>query len=257
MNTQSNVSSVAHPLRHVAIIMDGNNRWAKQRGLSGTAGHEAGVERVRDVLDASEKYDIDVLTLFAFSSENWNRPELEVRALMSLLASYLKKEVKQLKERSVSLRVIGRRDHLSARLNKLIDDTESATAKGIRTLVLAIDYGGRWEITDAARELARQVQRGRIRPEDITEESMQQNMCMPDLPPPDLCIRTAGEQRISNFLLWHMAYTEFYFADCYWPDFDGVAFDMAIRNYQQRQRRFGARDELLKDSSAYAGIKRA
>ena len=257
MNTQSNVSSVSHPLRHVAIIMDGNNRWAKQRGLSGTAGHEAGVERVRDVLDASEKYDIDVLTLFAFSSENWNRPELEVRALMSLLASYLKKEVKQLKEGSVSLRVIGRRDHLSARLNKLIDDTESATAKGVRTLVLAIDYGGRWEITDAARELARQVQRGRIRPEDITEESMQQNMCMPDLPPPDLCIRTAGEQRISNFLLWHMAYTEFYFADCYWPDFDGAAFDMAIRNYQQRQRRFGTRDELLKGSSADAGIKRA
>lgn len=257
MNTQSNVSSVSHPLRHVAIIMDGNNRWAKQRGLSGTAGHEAGVERVRDVLDASEKYDIDVLTLFAFSSENWNRPELEVRALMSLLASYLKKEVKQLKERGVSLRVIGRRDHFSARLNKLIDDTESATAKGVKTLVLAIDYGGRWEITDAARELARQVQRGRIRPEDITEESMQQNMCMPDLPPPDLCIRTAGEQRISNFLLWHMAYTEFYFADCYWPDFDGAAFDMAIRNYQQRQRRFGTRDELLKGSSADAGIKRA
>lgn len=257
MNTQSQVSSSAHPLRHVAIIMDGNNRWAKQRGLSGTAGHEVGVERVRDVLDASEKYDIDVLTLFAFSSENWNRPELEVRALMSLLASYLKKEVKQLKERGVRLQVIGRRDHFSARLNKLIDDTEAATSKGVRTLVLAIDYGGRWEITDAARELARQVQRGRIRPEDISEESMQQHMCMPDLPSPDLCIRTAGEQRISNFLLWHIAYTEFYFADCYWPDFDGAAFDMAIRNYQQRQRRFGTRDGLPVNPAENTGIKSA
>lgn len=245
MTTPPDASSVPHPLRHVAIIMDGNNRWAKQRGLSGTAGHERGVERVRDVLDASEKYDIDVLTLFAFSSENWKRPELEVRALMSLLASYLKKEVKQLKERNVCLKVIGRRDNFSPRLNKLIDDTETATAKGKRTLVLAIDYGGRWEIAEAARELARQVQRGRLRPEDITEDSMQQEMCMPDLPPPDLCIRTAGEQRISNFLLWHMAYTEFYFADCYWPDFDGLAFDMAIREYQQRQRRFGKRVELL------------
>ena len=245
MNTPLNVSSVAHPLRHVAIIMDGNNRWAKQRGLAGTAGHEEGVERVRDVLDASEKYDIEVITLYAFSSENWNRPELEVRALMSLLASYLKKEVKLLKERNVRLKVIGRRDHFSSRLNKLIDDTEAATAKGIRTLILAIDYGGRWEIAEAAKELAREVQRGRLRPEDITEDSMQQRMCIPDFPPPDLCIRTAGEQRISNFLLWHMAYTEFYFADCYWPDFDGAAFDMAIRDYQQRQRRFGSREELL------------
>lgn len=247
MSTTSNESSSVHPLRHVAIIMDGNNRWAKQRGLSGTAGHEAGVERVRDVLDASEKYEIDVLTLFAFSSENWKRPELEVRALMSLLASYLKKEVKQLKERGVRLRVIGRRDHFSDRLNKLINDTEAATAKGARTLVLAIDYGGRWEIAEAAKELARQVQRGRIRPEDISEESMQQQMCMPDLPSPDLCIRTAGEQRISNFLLWHMAYTEFYFANCYWPDFDGAAFDLAISDYQQRQRRFGKREKLLPD----------
>lgn len=255
MSNTSNESSVVHPLRHVAIIMDGNNRWAKQRGLSGTAGHEAGVERVRDVLDASEKYEIDVLTLFAFSSENWKRPELEVRALMSLLASYLKKEVKQLKERGVRLRVIGRRDHFSDRLNKLIDDTEAATAKGVRTLVLAIDYGGRWEIAEAAKELARQVQRGRIRPEDISEESMQQQMCMPDLPSPDFCIRTAGEQRISNFLLWHMAYTEFYFADCYWPDFDGAAFDMAIHDYQQRQRRFGKREKVLPKANAVTEIQ--
>ena len=234
--------SQTHPLRHVAIIMDGNNRWATQRGLSGAAGHEAGAERVRDVLDTCQKHDIEVLTLFAFSSENWKRPEIEIRALMSLLASYLKKEVKQLKERGVRLRVIGRRDHFSVRLKKLIADTEAATDKGERTLVLALDYGGRRDITEAARELSRQVQSGRLRPEDITEELMQQKMSLPDLPPPDLCIRTAGEQRVSNFLLWQMAYTEFYFADCYWPDFDGAAFDIAIREYQSRQRRFGMRD---------------
>lgn len=258
MSISSNLTSAAHPLRHVAIIMDGNNRWAKQRGLSGTAGHEVGVERVRDVLDASEKYDIDVLTLFAFSSENWKRPELEVRALMSLLASYLKKEARLLAEREVRLRVIGRRDHFSSRLNKLIDDTEKATSAGSRTLILAIDYGGRWEITEAAKELARQVQRGRLRPDDITEERMQEQMCLSDFPAPDLCIRTAGEQRISNFLLWHMAYTEFYFADCYWPDFDGPSFDMAIRDYQQRQRRFGQREEdLALGAETTTGIKSA
>lgn len=234
--------SQTHPLRHVAIIMDGNNRWATQRGLSGAAGHEVGAERVRDVLDACQKHDIDVLTLFAFSSENWKRPEVEVRALMSLLASYLKKEVKQLKERGVRLRVIGRRDHFSNRLKKLIADTEAATEKGEQTLVLALDYGGRWDITESARELARQVQSGRLRPEDITEELMQQQISLSDLPAPDLCIRTAGEQRVSNFLLWQMAYTEFYFADCYWPDFDGAAFDGAVREYQRRQRRFGMRD---------------
>jgi undecaprenyl diphosphate synthase len=222
--------------------MDGNNRWATQRGLSGATGHEVGAERVRDVLDACQKHDIDVLTLFAFSSENWKRPEVEVRALMSLLASYLKKEVKQLKERGVRLRVIGRRDHFSNRLKKLIADTEAATEKGEQTLVLALDYGGRWDITESARELARQVQSGRLRPEDITEELMQQQISLSDLPAPDLCIRTAGEQRVSNFLLWQMAYTEFYFADSYWPDFDGAAFDGAIREYQRRQRRFGMRD---------------
>ena len=234
-------SSQVHPLRHVAIIMDGNNRWAKRRGLSGAAGHEVGAERVRDVLDACQLHDVEVLTLFAFSSENWKRPEVEVRALMSLLASYLKKEVKQLVERGVRLRVVGRRDRFSSRLKKLIVDTETATQKGERTLVLALDYGGRWDITQAAAELARQVQSGRLRPEDITEESMNNQLNLSDLPPPDLCIRTAGEQRVSNFLLWQMAYAELYFADCYWPDFDGAAFDMAISEYQRRQRRFGMR----------------
>lgn len=241
MDSSSIKPMQTHPLRHVAIIMDGNNRWATQRGLSGTAGHEEGAERVRDVLDTCEKHGIEVITLFAFSSENWKRPDVEVRALMSLLASYLKKEVKQLRERGIRLRVVGRRDRFSARLKKLIADSELATEKGSRTLVLALDYGGRWDITQAAEALSRQVQSGRLRPEDITEELMSRSMSLSDLPPPDLCIRTAGEQRISNFLLWQMAYTEFYFADCYWPDFDAVAFERAIDEYQRRQRRFGMR----------------
>ncbi|WP_461480476.1 polyprenyl diphosphate synthase [Porticoccus sp.] len=252
MSQSPDQSVPCHPLRHVAIIMDGNNRWATERGLPGTAGHEVGVERVRDVLDACQRHDIDVVTLFAFSSENWKRPELEVRALMSLLGSYLRKEVPQLVERGISLRFIGRRDNFTDKLKSLIADSEASTAGGERTLVLAVDYGGRWEITEAARNIARQVQTGRLRPEDITEQLMQQQMCLKDLPPPDLCIRTAGEQRISNFLLWHMAYTEFYFADCYWPDFDGPAFDAAIANYYQRQRRFGKRDDQHEERSRRA-----
>ncbi|WP_461518469.1 polyprenyl diphosphate synthase [Porticoccus sp.] len=252
MSQSPDESAHPHPLRHVAIIMDGNNRWATERGLSGTAGHEVGVERVRDILDACQRHNIEVITLFAFSSENWKRPELEVRALMSLLGSYLRKEVPQLVERRISLKFIGRRDHFSDKLKALIVDSEAATAGGQHTLVLAVDYGGRWEITEAARNLARQVQIGRLRPEEITEQLMQQQMCLKDLPPPDLCIRTAGEQRISNFLLWHMAYTEFYFADCYWPDFDGAAFDLAIDNYCQRQRRFGMRAKQLEERSRRA-----
>ncbi|WP_438951846.1 polyprenyl diphosphate synthase [Porticoccus sp.] len=231
-----------HPLRHVAIIMDGNNRWAALRGLPGSTGHEVGVNRVRDVLDACQKHDVDVITLFAFSSENWERPDLEVRALLALLSSYLKKEVRQLVERGIKLWFIGRRDNFSARLRNLIAESEALTSAGNQTLVLAVDYGGRWEITEAARKLAELVQQGKLKSEDITEQLMHQHMSLTDLPPPDLCIRTAGEQRISNFMLWHMAYTEFYFADCYWPDFDSLAFDRAIDEYYRRQRRFGKRE---------------
>jgi len=242
MKSSSKVPEKVHPLRHVAIIMDGNNRWAAMRDLPGSAGHEVGANRVRDVLDACQKHNVDVITLFAFSSENWKRPDLEVRALMALLTSYLKKEVRQLVERGIKLRFIGRRDNFSARLNNLIAESEALTSAGKQTLVLAVDYGGRWEITEAARKLAGMVQQGTLKPEEITEQLMHGQMSLSDLPPPDLCIRTAGEQRISNFMLWHMAYTEFYFADCYWPDFDGLAFDRAIDEYHRRQRRFGKRE---------------
>ncbi|MFA5494577.1 MAG: polyprenyl diphosphate synthase [Porticoccaceae bacterium] len=228
-----------HPLRHVAIIMDGNNRWARQRGLSGIAGHQEGAERVREVLDGCARHSIDVLTLFAFSSENWSRPPPEVRGLMSLFASYLKSEVGQLCERNIRLRVVGQRSRFSARLQKLISDAETRTRGGSRTLVLAVDYGGRWEIASAAQKLASRVRAGNLRPEDIDEQALAGQLETADLPEPDLCIRTAGEQRISNFLLWQMAYTELYFAPVYWPDFDGAAFDLAVDEYYQRQRRFG------------------
>ena len=147
--------------------------------------------------------------------------------------------MKNLKKKGVKLKVIGRREYFSSKLIKLIEDTEAATENGKRTLVLALDYGGKWEITEAARKIAQYIESGQLNPDEITEGIVNENMCLSELPPPDICIRTGGEQRISNFLLWHMAYTEFYFTDCYWPSFDGAAFDAAMLDYQQRHRRFG------------------
>jgi undecaprenyl diphosphate synthase len=237
--------SSTHPLRHIAVIMDGNNRWAKERGLGGIGGHEAGVERIRDILKTAKQRGVKVVSLFAFSSENWKRPDLEVRGLMSLFSSYLKKEAKALRDDGVRLKVIGNRSHFSDRLKRLIDDAETMTASGEFTLVLCVDYGGRWDIANAAQKLASEVQMGRLRPSDINEEVLGKYMQLEGMPDPDLCIRTAGEQRISNFLLWQMAYTEFYFADCYWPDFDSAALDLAIDEYYSRQRRFGLRDSSV------------
>lgn len=240
--------SCTHPLRHVAIIMDGNNRWARGRGLTGISGHEKGAERVRQTMDSCIRHGIDTLTVFAFSSENWGRPVAEVRGLMSLFATYLKKEVPELQERGVRLRVIGERSHFSERLCKLIADAESKTRSGRRTLVLAVDYGGRWDIVTTARTLAAQVQRGALRPEDIDEELFRQQLSTAELPPPDLCIRTAGEQRLSNFLLWQLAYTELFFSQAYWPDFDDKAFDEAVAEYYSRRRRFGKAAEQVASS---------
>ncbi len=234
----------ACPLRHVAIIMDGNNRWARQRGLTGAAGHRAGVNRIRDVLDACQQHGVEVLTLFGFSSENWRRPSAEVRALMALFATYLRKETAELHRRKICLRVIGERCRFSPRLQKLIGDAERATAVSDPTLmlVLAVDYGGRWDIVQAVQRLAIQVSVGELAPADVTEALFGSSLCLGDLPPPDLCIRTAGERRISNFLLWQLAYTEFHFAACYWPDFDGAAFDEAVAEYHRRQRKFGCNE---------------
>lgn len=228
-----------HPLRHVAIIMDGNNRWAKGRGLKGIAGHERGVERLRDAMDSCARHNIRFLTVFAFSTENWSRPAAEVRGLMSLFATYLKKEAAEFQNKSIRLKVIGNRGRLSSRLCKLIDDVESRTRHGKTTLTLAVDYGGRWDIAQAAQKLARDVQAGALSPSEIDEEKIGRHISLAEFPAPDLCIRTAGEQRISNFLLWQLAYAEFYFSSVYWPDFDGSAFDMAVEDYYGRQRRFG------------------
>lgn len=226
-------------LQHVAVIMDGNNRWAKKRGLPGPAGHKEGVERVRDAVDACRRSGVKVLTVFAFSSENWQRPALEVNALMSLFSAYLKSEQSKLKSESVSLKVIGDRSRFSARLLKQIDEAEVFTAGGEMTLVIAADYGGRWDITQAARRLAESCVSGVIKPENIDEDMMDRALCLGDMPPVDLLIRTGGEKRISNFLLWHAAYAELYFSDLFWPDFGADAMMGAFADFHTRQRRFG------------------
>jgi undecaprenyl diphosphate synthase len=230
-------------LRHIAIIMDGNNRWAKQRGLPGAAGHKRGVERVRDILEACRHIGIDVLTLFAFSSENWNRPKMEVSGLMTLFSIYLKKETAKLKSEGVRIRVIGARDKFSKKLSEQIEWAEQETAAGTMTLVLAVDYGGRWDITQAAKTIAEKIQRGELTAQQVNEDLFGQHVCIGNLAPVDLLIRTSGELRISNFLLWQCAYAEFYFTDVYWPDFDEAQLHRAIAEFRSRQRRFGLRIE--------------
>lgn len=228
-----------NPLRHVAIIMDGNNRWAKQRGMAGVSGHKVGVERIRDVMAACQDVGIEVLTVFAFSSENWRRPPVEVEALMSLFLLYLKNEAKALKKKGVALRVIGNRERFSPSIQKAIEAAEELTRGGKTTLVIAADYGGRWDIAEAAKKLAYQAAAGELDPATITEESLNAQISLADLPPLDLLIRTGGEVRISNFLLWQCAYAEMFFSDKLWPDFDGDELKKAAASFAERQRRFG------------------
>lgn len=228
--------------QHIAIVMDGNGRWAKKRLLPTAAGHKAGVETIRRVLRACEARGVNCLTLFAFSSENWNRPVLEVKALMSLFLSALENEVAELHQREVRIRVIGRRDRFSPELLERMQQAELKTANNTKfNLNIAIDYGGQWDIANAAKTLAKQVEQGLLQADDINEEKMASVMSLSELPTPDLLIRTSGEYRISNFLLWQLAYAEFYFTDTLWPDFDEKHIKDAIRSYQQRDRRFGAR----------------
>ncbi len=230
-----------HPLRHLAIIMDGNNRWASVNGLNSLEGHTAGVERIRDILRASKKQGIEIVSLFAFSSENWFRPNHEVSGLMSLFSNYLKKEAPLLREDGVRLTVVGNRSNFDSNLCNLITEAENITQNGTLRLILCVDYGGRWDITEAARLVANQVNEGRLRVEDITESTIASNLQMNEISDPDLCIRTGGEERISNFLLWQLAYTEFFVSDQYWPDFGEDELDQAIAEYYSRKRRFGRR----------------
>lgn len=228
--------------RHIAFIMDGNNRWARANGHSSAAGHKAGMEAIRGVLSACRDQGVRVVTLFAFSSENWSRPGAEVSALMRLFGSYLDSEAQKLHKDGVRLRFIGRRDRFSSALRRKMDYAEQLTRANRETqLVIAADYGGRWDIVEAAQQAALEVQQGAIEPSAITEEWLDRKLSTGDLPPPDLCVRSAGEQRISNFLLWQIAYSELYFSELYWPDFDADEVARIIAAYADRERRFGGR----------------
>ncbi len=229
------------PPVHVAIIMDGNGRWAKARGLPRVAGHRSGAEAVRRVIRCAGKIGVRYLTLYSFSSENWKRPADEVGDLMGLLRRYLRSEIAELAANGVRLRVIGDRTHLSPDIVDLIENCERQTAGNQRLdLILALSYGGRAEITNAARHIAEEVAAGKLRPEDVDEAVVSARLETADIPDPDLLIRTSGEQRISNFLLWQLAYSEFVFVDQYWPDFSEEDFLAAVDEFNRRERRYGA-----------------
>lgn len=243
---------VTNSLKHIAIIMDGNNRWAKKRGLINVNGHKAGVERIRDMLTVCRDQQIQTLTLFAFSSENWNRPRREVDALMKLFHSYLTKESPQLKEEGVRLRVIGGRERFSKKILDAIESAESLTADGNTDLVIAADYGGQWDITQSCRQLISQALTGELSEDDITEETIEKNLSTHDFPELDLLIRTGGEYRISNFLLWQSAYSELVFSEKLWPDFSEQDLLEAINEFHQRQRRFGLTGDQMREGDSRA-----
>jgi undecaprenyl diphosphate synthase len=236
--------------QHIAIIMDGNGRWAQLIGKKRVAGHKAGVESVKTTVASAAKHGVKALTLFAFSSENWQRPAQEVNALMELFLLTLKREVKQLHKHNIRLRVIGEKSAFSQEIQQSIAKAEALTANNTALqLNIAANYGGRWDIVQAAQQLAQQVAVGDLRPEQITEELFNQAVSLDNLPAPDLCIRTAGEQRISNFLLWQFAYTEFYFSPLLWPDFREEALGDAIADFSGRQRRFGKTSEQVEGNT--------
>jgi len=237
--------------RHVAVIMDGNGRWAQDRGLPRVAGHRAGVESVRRTLRACEAAGVEVLTLYSFSTENWKRPAEEVEALMGLLLELVRSETEALRERNIRLRVIGRRDGLPeavrASLAHAVERTSDRTGP---TLCLALNYGSRGEIVDAVRAIAREALEGGLDPEAIDETTIDERLYTAGLPDPDLLIRTSGEMRVSNFLLWQISYAELYVTDVRWPDFGAETFFDALRSYQTRERRFGDAREASVPSRA-------
>jgi undecaprenyl diphosphate synthase len=232
--------------RHIAIIMDGNGRWATQRGLPRSAGHKTGVSTLRKIVQHCVKREIEVLTVFAFSSENWNRPAQEVNLLMELFLTSLRDEVDDLHKNNVLLTFIGDRDAFSKKLTGLIDITETKTANnsGLK-LVIAANYGGRWDITNACKAIAGKCKQGKIDSNDIDEPMVSTHLALAGFPELDLFIRTGGEQRISNYLLWQCAYSELYFCEVLWPDFSEAHFDEALNWFVSRRRRFGRTDEQL------------
>jgi len=232
--------------QHVAIIMDGNGRWAQLRGKKRVAGHKSGVESVRSSVSTAARYGVKALTLFAFSSENWQRPEQEVSVLMDLFMFVLTREVKRLHKNDIKFRVIGDVSKFSSKLQKMIKDSEALTANNSgMVLSIAANYGGRWDITHAAKQLAEKVVLEKISVDDITEESLNEQTSLAELPELDLLIRTGGDFRISNFLLWQAAYAEFYFTDVLWPDFNEEEFIKAITMFDLRERRFGQTGEQV------------
>ena len=226
--------------KHIAIVMDGNGRWAEARGEPRTAGHRAGIEPVRRAIRECARLGVQALTLFAFSSENWRRPETEVATLMSLFMEALDREVEELHANGVRLRIIGNRQRLSVRLQQRIAEAEALTAAntGLR-LQVAVSYGGRWDLVEAARRLAVRAASGALQPSAIDEATLAAELQLADLPDPDLFIRTGGDHRVSNFLLWNIAYAELFFTDALWPDFDEAALALAIADFANRERRYG------------------
>ena len=231
-----------HLPKHVAIIMDGNGRWAKKRYLPREAGHYAGMSAVRETVRAGCDMGLENMTLFAFSSENWKRPKTEVGALMGLFRTYFRSDMDELVERNVRMRIIGHRGRVASDIQQMIHDAEGRTAHNTgMNLTFAFDYGGQEEIVAAAQELARAAREGRLDPETITPELFAARLFTSGLPEPDLVIRTSGEHRLSNFLLWQSAYSELVFSDVLWPDFDMADLEAALEEFESRQRRFGAR----------------
>ncbi len=231
--------------RHVAIIMDGNGRWANARGMPRALGHRKGAEAVRRCIAGATELGIPFLTLYGFSSENWRRPMTEVEDLMGLLRRYLQSELAEIHKNGIRLRIIGDRRRLPSDITRLIDDAEARTAENRRlTLIIALSYGSRQEITEAARRLAEAVQARQLEPDSIDEETFAQGLLTTGIPDPDLLIRTSGEQRLSNFLLWQLAYSELVFVDKLWPDFDKSDLIAAVEEFRRRERRYGAAAEL-------------
>ncbi len=245
MSSQESHSPARIP-RHIAIIMDGNGRWARANGRARYVGHRAGVKATRNIVELAAERGVSALTLFAFSSENWSRPAEEVSSLMRLFLEVLQREVDVLDKNDVQVRFIGARDELSVRLQKRLAAAEAQTVnnKGMK-LLLAVAYGGRWDIVQAVRAIGAQVEQGQIAAADINEQSVARELSLAGMEPPDLLIRTGGEHRISNFLLWDMAYSELYFTDTLWPDFGAEDLDQAIRFFGGRQRRFGRTGEQV------------
>jgi undecaprenyl diphosphate synthase len=230
--------------KHVAIIMDGNGRWAKKKGLNRISGHQAGAEAVRKIVRASRKIGIRWLTLYAFSEENWKRPKVEIFALMNLLKRFLKSELKEMQENGISLQCIGRTEKLPEETRKILFKTIEKTASNKdMVLTLALSYGGRQEILDSVRKIAAQIERDSMAADKITEQLISDSLYTANMPDPDLLIRTSGEYRISNFLLWQIAYTEIYVTPTLWPDFGKDEYLVAIQDFQKRERRFGNAQE--------------